>query len=478
MLTYTLTSGQENSLYEQLYCCIKEDIVQGRLQAHEKLPSKRNFAKNLGLSNTTVENAYAQLVTEGYLYSLPKKGYFVSPLDYGPLPAPQQGTPIQTQTKQAAYFADFLNSGVPTELFPFSVWLKLLRHVMATEQEETLLTDRPAAGLPPLRAAIARHLRAFRGMAVTPEQIIVGAGTEYLYAVLIQLLGRDCLYGVEDPGYLRLSKIYERNDVQFCPIAMDAHGVLPDEVTRTGTEILHITPSHHFPTGIVMPVSRRYALLNWAAGAPGRYLIEDDYDCEFRLAGKPIPTLQSIDRAEKVIYLNTFSQSLAPGFRISYLVLPPHLVRRFYERLGFYSGTVSCFEQLTLAHFLDGGHFEKHINRMRTYYRNLRDRFLQALRASPLQAYSSISAEEAGVHFLLALNTKIDDETLRLLAEEQGLRLSFVSEYYHDPSRRQEHVLVFNYAGMLPDKAEEVVARLAACLPGVGGKEEFTGKSS
>ncbi len=477
MLTYNITSGGAQSLYEQLYGCIKEDITQGRLQAHEKLPSKRSIAKNLGLSNTTVESAYAQLVTEGYLYSLPKKGFFVSPLEHAAPGAPSAETSMQLPAAQTRYFADFLGNGVPTELFPFSVWLKLLRHVMATEREETLLTERPAAGLPPLRAAIARHLHAFRGMSVAPEQIIVGAGTEYLYAVLIQLLGRDSLYGVEDPGYLRLSKIFERNDVRYCPIPLDTSGVLPEEVERSGTEVLHITPSHHFPTGIVMPVSRRYALLNWAA-APGRYLIEDDYDCEFRLAGKPIPTLQSIDRAEKVVYLNTFSQSLAPGFRISYLVLPPHLVRRFHERLGFYSGTVSCFEQLTLAHFLDGGHFERHINRMRTYYRNLRDRFLQALRESPLRHCSSISAEEAGVHFLLTLKTGLDDETLRRLAEEQGLRLSFVSEYYHEPTRRKEHVLVFHYAGISPDKVEEVVARLSACLPDTAGLGQCTGKNS
>lgn len=470
MLTYSFELCGESSMYEQLYCYIKEDIAVGRLKANTKLPSKRSFAKNLGVSNTTVENAYAQLVTEGYLYALPKRGYFVSPLHREALEerAPRTVSPA-VPGEENSFFADLLYSGVSTELFPFSVWLKLLRQVMSRENEATLLTDRPAAGLPQLRAAIAGHLGAFRGMEVAPEQIIVGAGTEYLYAVLIQLLGRDCVYGVENPGYRRLSWIYDRNDVRCAHIPMDQAGVLVESVETAETEILHITPSHHFPTGIVMPVSRRYELLAWASREEGRYIIEDDYDCEFRLAGKPIPTLQSIDRLEKVIYINTFSQSLAPAFRMSYLVLPPHLVKRFQERLGFYSGTVSCFEQLTLARFLDGGYFEKHINRMRTYYRSLRDQFLQALQESSLAERSHIRAEDAGVHFLMEVETVQSDDDLIRAAERQGLRLSCVSQYYDKPRDSGEHVLVINYAGLPPENLREVVQRLSRCiLPSLG----------
>lgn len=467
MLTYSFASEQEGSLYEQLYYYIKKDIADGRLRAHEKLPSKRNFAKNLGVSITTVESAYAQLVTEGYLYALPKRGYFVSPLDREiaektpnriQMPLPSEAEPT--------CFADFMVNGVPTELFPFSVWIRLLRQVMATENEERLLTDRPAAGLSQLRSAIASHLRDFRGMQVAPEQVIVGAGTEYLYAVLIQLLGRSRIYGVEDPGYLRLSWIYERNDVSCCHIPMDESGVLPEELEQSGTEILHITPSHHFPTGIVMPISRRYDLLSWASRAPGRYLIEDDYDCEFRLAGKPIPSLQSIDRSEKVIYMNTFSQSLAPAFRMSYLVLPQHLVKRFYDYLGFYSGTVSCFEQLTLARFLEGGYFEKHINRMRTYYRNLRDQFLMEFRESPLADRIRIHEEDSGVHFLLEVESQWSDAELIQRAEGRGLLLTCLSDYYYDPTHAQKRGLVINYAGIQPEKVSEVVQRLCLCVLG------------
>ena len=467
MLTYSFAERDDLPMYEQLYGYIKEDILAGKLLAHEKLPSKRSFSKNLGVSNTTVETAYGQLVTEGFLYALPKRGFFVSPLERQARPSMGASKALPAQPASGArYVGDFVGGSVATEQFPFSVWLKLLRQVMATEAEETLLTERPAGGLLQLRCAISDHLRAFRGMEVSPDQVVVGAGAEYLYSVLIQLLGRGQIYGVEDPGYLRLSMIYEGNDVSCCHIPMDESGVRMEALCQSGAEILHITPSHHNPTGIVMPAGRRYELLDWAAEQEGRYIIEDDYDCEFRLSGKPIPTLQSIDEMEKVIYLNTFSQSLAPAFRISYLVLPEHLARRFYEQLGFYSGTVSCFEQLTLARFLSEGYFEKHINRMRNYYRGLRDRLLEEILRSELGEAVSISEVHGGLHFLMEVQTRLSDEELVQRGEQQGLRISCISQYYHDKALRREHVLVVNYSGILPKEISEIVGRLSRCILG------------
>ena len=353
MLTYSFENTDSESMYEHLYRCIKQDILQKKLKSGEKLPSKRTFAKNLGVSTNTVESAYAQLVAEGYLYTLPKRGYYVCDLEKGEEPVlPRPKRELPKQPPKRVYWADFVGSSVAKDMFPFSIWVKLLRDVTAGEDETALLTDTSAGGILKLRQAISDHLYQFRGMSIDPEQIVVGAGTEYLYSVLIQLLGRERGYAVEDPGYLRLSKIYEKNDVTVHHIPMDASGIIPERLEESGAEILHITPSHHFPTGIVMPVSRRYEFLSWASKGENRYIIEDDYDCEFRLSGRPIPTLQSIDVMEKVIYINTFSKSLAPAFRISYLVLPKHLVTRFYETLGFYSGTVSCLEQMTLARFL------------------------------------------------------------------------------------------------------------------------------
>lgn len=465
VLTYSFENIESESMYEHLYRCIKQDILQKKLKSGEKLPSKRTFAKNLGVSTITVESAYAQLVAEGYLYTLPKRGYYVCDLEKGeepPPPRPKQELPRQPARR--TYWADFVGSSVAKDMFPFSVWVKLLRDVTAGEDEATLLTDTSAGGIRQLRQSISDHLYQFRGMSIDPEQIVVGAGTEYLYSVLIQLLGRDRGYAMEDPGYLRLSKIYEKNDVRVCHIPMDASGIIPEKLEESGAEILHITPSHHFPTGIVMPVSRRYEFLSWASKGENRYIIEDDYDCEFRLSGRPIPTLQSIDVMEKVIYINTFSKSLAPAFRISYLVLPKHLVTRFYETLGFYSGTVSCLEQMTLARFLSEGYFEKHINRMRNHYRTVRDKLLGEISRSPLAGRVQISEENAGLHFLMEVDTNRSDQEIVQAAEGEDLRISFVSQYYFDTANCRPHVLVMNYSGLEEDRIPEAVDRLCRAV--------------
>ena len=467
VLTYSFENIESESMYEHLYRCIKQDILQKKLKSGEKLPSKRTFAKNLGVSTITVESAYAQLVAEGYLYTLPKRGYYVCDLEKGEEPPPPPPRPKQELPRQPVrrtYWADFVGSSVAKDMFPFSVWVKLLRDVTAGEDEATLLTDTSAGGIRQLRQAISDHLYQFRGMSIDPEQIVVGAGTEYLYSVLIQLLGRDRGYAMEDPGYLRLSKIYEKNDVRVCHIPMDASGIIPEKLEESGAEILHITPSHHFPTGIVMPVSRRYEFLSWASKGENRYIIEDDYDCEFRLSGRPIPTLQSIDVMEKVIYINTFSKSLAPAFRISYLVLPKHLVTRFYETLGFYSGTVSCLEQMTLARFLSEGYFEKHINRMRNHYRTVRDKLLGEISRSPLAGRVRISEENAGLHFLMEVDTNRSDQEIVQAAEGEDLRISFVSQYYFDTANCRPHVLVMNYSGLEEDRIPEAVDRLCRAV--------------
>lgn len=467
MLTYSFENIGSESMYEYLYNCIKTDILQKKLKCDEKLPSKRVFAKNLGVSIITVENAYAQLAAEGYIYTLAKRGYFVSNLEkqtlHPSLEKPRDNSGTRPK-KEPAYYADFVKNSVAPDSFPFSIWAKLLRDVMDTESQASLLSDTSVGGVMKLRLALSEHLYQFRGLSVEPEQIIVGAGTQYLYSVIIQLLGRNHAYAVEDPGYTRLSKIYESNGVKCCHIPMDDLGVIPESLKSCGADILHITPSHHFPTGIVMPVSRRYELLSWAAQEKERYIIEDDYDCEFRLFGKPIPTLQSIDIMEKVIYINTFSKSLAPTFRISYMVLPKHLVNRFYSQLGFYSCTVSTFEQFTLARFISEGYFEKHINRMRTYYRKQRDTLLKAIRQSDLNPYVTIQEEDSGLHFLMEVDTDADDAQLIEAARKSGIRISCVSQYYHGTADNKTRRIIINYSGLESEKIESSVQRLSESL--------------
>ena len=338
-----------------------------------------------------------------------------------------------------------------------------MRETISGKSEE-LLTNPPPGGIRELREAIADYLFQFRGMSVSPEQIIIGAGTEYLYGLLIQLLGRDKVFAVEDPGYRKIAQIYASNCVKCCYLPLDSSGVDVAALEASGAQILHTSPSHHFPTGIITPISRRYELLGWAARDDSRYIIEDDYDCEFRLLGKPIPALQSIDQTEKVIYMNTFTKSLASTIRISYMVLPPRLLASYYQQLGFYSCTVSNFEQYTLAAFISQGYFEKHVNRMRTFYHRQRDLLLDAIKKSPLSSMVEITEEDAGLHFLMKLATTLSDEELIRRAQREGVRISCLSQYYHQQREGAEHILIINYSGIESDRIAEAIARLSRCL--------------
>lgn len=469
MLTYSFENIGSDSLYEYLYKCIRDDIVTGNLLAGTKLPSKRTFAKNLGISVITVEGAYEQLRAEGYIYSVAKKGFYVSDLKYalsgldvsGERKKTKSVKTKRTERMTQGYLADFSSNQTDSDIFPFTIWTKTIREVLSDSRIE-LMTNSPCGGIRELRDAIAVYLKDFRGMDVKPEQIIVGAGTEYLYGLLIQLLGNRRVYAVENPGYLKIAKVYESMKVACRYIDMDTEGISVEELEQEGADIVHISPSHHFPTGIVMPISRRYELLGWAAKKQERYIIEDDYDSELRLTGKPIPTLQSIDVAGKVIYMNTFSKTLASTVRISYMVLPQSLTREFYEQLSFYSCTVSNFEQYTLARFIENGSFEKHINRLRNYYQNKRDQILQAFQQSSLGKLISISGEETGIHFLMHITTGKKESEIVQLAKTRGIRMIPVSDYYHAGTRKvlEDNTFVMNYASIDLEHIDRIVAIL------------------
>lgn len=464
MLTYSFENIGHTPLYEHLYKCIKNDIMNGTLPAGTKLPSKRSFASNLGVSAITVENAYAQLLSEGYIYSRPKKGYYVSTFSRSLLPPrAMPETAVALPEARPVFFADFSSNQTRPDNFPFSVWAKLMRETMQ-ERNNELMTKPPCGGIFELREAIASHLKQFRDMQVQPEQIFVGAGTEYLYGLLVQLLGFDKVYAIENPGYEKIAQIYESYQVRRRFIDMDDCGIRMDRLEESGADVVHISPSHHFPTGIITPVSRRYELLGWAAKSDSRYIIEDDYDSEFRLTGKPIPALQSIDLMEKVIYINTFSKSLTSTMRISYMVLPPGLAQRFLEQMSFYSCTVSNFEQYALMRFIREGYLEKHINRMRNYYHRQRDTLLDAIKKSPLSSRVTITEEDSGLHFLMKIDTALSDAELMEKAREKGLRLTALSRYYHRPDSDVEHIFIINYSYLETEHIPGAIRRLYQCL--------------
>ena len=454
MLTYELKKSPGVPLYEALYRCIRLDILSGVLRPGQKLPSKRALAANLDVSKITVEGAYDQLLAEGYIRSVEKVGYFVEEL---PFPAPGAAVPdcpaapSDTPAGKLRQTLIDLTANTPVS-FPFSVWSRLQREVLLDLREQLLL-PLPNRGLLQLRQAIAGQLLQFRGLRVDPENILIGAGTDFLYNLLIQLLGRDKVYAVEEPGYGKIRRIYAAGGVKCVSAPMDGSGVLPG----ADAQVLHLSASHHFPTGLVTPLQRRQELIRWAREAEDRYIIEDDYDSEFRFNAHPVSTMAALD-GRRVIYMNTFSKTLAPSIRISYAVLPEALMEQFQQRLGFYSCTVPSFEQYTLARFLERGYFEKHINRMRRAYKLLRDRVAAVLEG--FDAFT-LTEQDAGLHFLLKVDTPLTDDALRQRFLEAGIRVKCLSDYYHgavpDWARR---TLVVNYSGLTARATEELRSAL------------------
>lgn len=557
MRTYVLDRTAKTSLYEQLYRGLRADIESGALAAGARLPSKRALAAHLGVSVVTVEGAYDQLLSEGYVAARPRSGFFVQEMtvpvarnavfgatsaaggaqadgfclqksangaDSATLTAPcapkthfcakngdvsctmlprealqsgQAGVGLfpsgQAQGEEGGVvaslpecFADFTGARAPEGLFPYQAWARTLRRVLADESERTVLEAAASQGSPRLRRAIADHLRGFRGMEVHPDQIVVGSGAQSLYGLLVQLLGRNRVYGVEDPGYPRLARIYRSNDVQVAAVPVDEAGPLPAALAATGADVLHCMPSHQFPLGTTTPVGRRGELLAWARsgereggdkqewsngwnGGGGRYLIEDDFDCEFRMTGRPVPPMQALDRDGRVIYANTFTKTLGAAFRIGYVVLPWELAARFRDRLGFYTCTVGALEQLTLARFMESGDYERHVNRQRTYFRRVQNALVEALGASKAADCLQLRNVGAGLHFLMevrgapATDAAACEQAVAEAAAVRGVRLAPLSAYRMEGTASVP-AFVMSFASLAEERAPDAAAAIAAAV--------------
>lgn len=449
MLTYTLTPHSGIPLYEQLYRALRQDILSGVLAGGTRLPSKRQFAAHLRVSAVTVETAYSQLQAEGYIRSAPRSGYFVQNQLTAPImEAPAPVHPAKASTPSApAYRFDFKTNVVDTGCFPFSTWARLSRSVLSEYSERLLYAPAPG-GADELREEICRYLYHFRGITAHADNILVGAGSEYLIPLMIQLLGRDRVYALENPGYRKLYQIFEANGAAVRPLPLDASGLRADALARSDASAVYLTPSHHFPLGTVMPAARRMELLRWAAAAPDRYIIEDDYDSEFRYSSRPIPALRELDRAGRVVYVNTFAKSLAPSLRIGYLVLPDALMAQFRSQFSLYSSTVPSFEQHTLAAFMRTGGFERHISRSRKIYQARRDALLHALAQTFSDLPYAVSGAEAGLHILLTVQNGMDEAELIARAGDAGVRVYGLSGYYTAPIAPPRATLVLGYAGL------------------------------
>ena len=466
MFLYEMDRTESVPLYEQLTRHIQNDILEGRLSAGTHLPSKRQAARDLGVSVMTVQGAYGQLLAEGYIVAEERRGYFVAQVE-----RVKQATPMTAVSKPLKRGAeddsvlDVTKNRVAAGLFPFATWSKLSRRVLS-EQGVGLLDPVPFNGVLSLREAIADVLYRRCGMAVSPEQIVIGSGNESLYGLLLTLLGRDNVYAVETPGYPLIDRLYRRMGVAVRHLPLDGQGISTDALEASDATVLHISPAHHFPTGTVTSVTRRQELLKWATGKPERYIIEDDYDSEFRLSGRPIPPLQRMDRDGCVVYMNTFSKTVAPSLRIAYAVLPQGLLERYREMLGFLSCPVAAFEQHTLAAFIREGYFDRHINRLRTHYRALRDGLVESLDFGALAGRCHPVRDDAGLHFLVRVDVprSVRDEELTRAALEQGLRIHTLRDYDHRPSASDSHTFILNYSGLSPEDIPQFAQRMERTL--------------
>ena len=435
-----LTGRGELPLYEYLYRCIRDQVVTGQIAADERLPSRRTLAERLGVSVVTVEGAYAQLVAEGYVVARPRRGYYAASLPS--LPNATAAMPVTAVSAHAAKagLEDKRAAGsVPYDLTRGAsvaspgaarLWERALRDMLAHESDAVLYRTPPARGVPRLREAIAAHLARSRGMSVDPSLVVVGAGAQTLYGLVAQLLREGGSVGVEDPGYARASETYRAHglDVRYLPL--DGEGISVRALRGSDATVAHVMPSHQFPTGRVMSVARRYEFLGWAAEKDGRYVVEDDYDCELRLAGRPIPALASIDATGSVIYLNTFSKSLSSALRIAYLVLPASLDAAFDERLGFLSTTVPAIDQVALAQALESGVYERHVARYRRDMREVRDALAEGLLDGPAGQRIRIEEADSGIHFVLAVEDDGRGEAgIAAAAREAGVGLSPLSSF-------------------------------------------------
>lgn len=468
MLTYILEKKKGEALYRSLYQKIKEDIVSGRLRSGEKLPSKRAMAEHLGVSCITVENAYEQLIAEGYLRPTQRKGYFVEEILPYPHPAAKPVRHLPEDCKKPSESSD-----VPVELdladtsadparFPFSIWIKLLRRV-TLDCQKALLRPVPYNGIPELREVIAEDIRRSRGIEASPEQIVLGAGTESLYNLLLLFFGREKRYAIENPGYPKIRKIYRTAGADIRGIPLDDSGVSLEALNESDADILHISPSHHFPTGIVMPAKRRHELYGWAMEKKERYIIEDDYDSEFGYYAKPIPAIRSIDRSGKILYMNTFTKTLAPSLRISYMVLPEEITESFREKLGFFSCPVPSFEQYTLASFIAEGYFDRHISRMRKYYREVRRLLTDGLGGAVSSGKIQIRGKDSGLHFLMTVDTTLSDAELCRLFRGHGIKIRALSEFMFE-KKNDTHTLLVNDSSLSPERAAGAAAKILECL--------------
>lgn len=451
-------------LYQQIEEYLKQEIQEGRLVAGMRLPSSRVLSANLLVSRSTIETAYDQLVAEGYIEPVAYKGYYVCEIEgiyFQKAEYTKQNNPEKTEIKQRRklqkYRYDFALNGIAPESFPTHTWKQLAKQVLSDSTEEIFAQGNPY-GEDSFREAIAEYLYHARGVKCEKSQILVGAGNDYLLMVLATLFECNKKVAMENPTYLSAWYDLKHTGCSVCTVKSDEMGICIEELEKTGADVVYVMPSHQFPMGTVMPLKRRMELLRWA-DENQTYIIEDDYDSEFRYKGKPIPALQGFDKNERVIYIGTFSKSIAPSIRISYMALPKKLMRYYQSRYPF-AVTISKVDQKIVELFLRNGHYERHLNRMRRLYKSKHDWILRWVKEE-MSEICSCFGEHAGIHLLLRFHNGISEDEAVERAKSAGIRVYGLSEFFVQEKKETEAVVLIGYATLTEEEIKEALQILS-----------------
>lgn len=468
MLTIHLDTHSRVPLYEQIYTHIKKEIRNGSIAYQSKLPSTRNLSAHLQVSRNTIDMAYSQLQSEGYIESKNKSGYYVCQIaemiNFNNPTTTYNTSHTKTEPTYQYNFSPFT---IDIHNFPFNTWRKLSKECLNNSNNDLFLLG-AKQGDDTFREAIQKYLYESRGVICNKDQILIGAGADYLLQLLSQILQsaanettnkQQPKIAMENPTYTQAYRIFSGLGVKTCCIPLDSSGMRIESLKLSQANIAYVTPSHQYPLGIIMPIKRRLALLQWASEDNNRYIIEDDHDSEFRYKGKPIPALQGLDQNGKVIYIGTFSRAIAPAIRVGYLVLPTKLLEIYRNKYNYYTSTVSRIDQSILTSFINEGYFERHLNKMRKCYKNKHDILLQALKV--FKNSIAIQGEHAGLHLVVTFHVKITEDELIALAAQASIKLYGLKEHFitFDPTNYEPTILL-GYANLTEDEIQSGVTAL------------------
>ena len=455
---------KSNHIYQQIYKELKEAILEGKIPTNEKLPSKRKLAEKLGVSINSVSNAYEQLLAEGYIYSIERKGYYVENI-----------TQFNNQKDAKTNFPDDLKEEFSKKdegwlslshmtadisMFPFKEWMKCEKIAIKNHKNELSDISHPQ-GPYLVRKTISRMIALTRGVKCEPEQVIIGPGTQPLLHQVLGMQRENIKAAIENPGYSRIYQLLKDMNFEVFPIDLDKKGIDIKKVEALNPDLLFITPSHQFPTGIIMPISRRIELLNWASASEGRYIVEDDYDSEFKYGTDNIPSLQSLDRNQRVIYAGTFSKTIMPSFRISYLVLPPDLLREYKRHFSYWIQGSNTLNLFTLHYFIESGEYAKHVKRMKNHYEIKRENLIKELKWK-FRNGIKIKNVPAGLHFIAEFKTDKGYKEIEERAKKEKLEIYSMKRFnlLGNIEEGKKIILVIGFANIKNEDIPVAVDRL------------------